>query len=447
MADDMLPAIKVYILCEDKREASRAMAYQKKLQVVYHQQDTDYYCGAACAQMVLDSIGTGLLDQDSLYADSHSHSRDESNLEDIGGSPVMWSTAPDGLEWVLNDRRPAGFTNPFREFSLDSKDAISRKIAWTIEHYGIAPCALVFEAKHWVAIRGMDVSKAPTSSDDTSYTINSFRMNNPWPPVPSWDAASQSRDMTLVPPPPHSNTDNCGTGGDRGVADEVISYMYWGIGYMTGAWYSHQGHWQGKFVAVCDPDPPATRPGPSVPRIHRFDGERLINRDQATHLAMEMVEKGQLPQDKPWLESLKGVRPANAIMIQRLDREDDYYYIVPLVSGKKEATAALQFDARFGDFQQAISFPKPDPRLTSLPTSEAVLKQVVGKAFKLERYGGYLRIREEAAVILPLWFWKPCLESLYPFWPFYMVVTGGNTIYVRIDGQVFTKLHENVFGI
>jgi len=28
-----------------------------------HQQDTDYYCGAACAQMVLESIGAGLLDR------------------------------------------------------------------------------------------------------------------------------------------------------------------------------------------------------------------------------------------------------------------------------------------------------------------------------------------------------------------------------------------------
>lgn len=27
-----------------------------------HQQDTGYYCGAAVAQMILDSIGPGILD-------------------------------------------------------------------------------------------------------------------------------------------------------------------------------------------------------------------------------------------------------------------------------------------------------------------------------------------------------------------------------------------------
>ena len=27
----------------------------------YRQQDTDYYCGGACAQMILDSIGAGVI--------------------------------------------------------------------------------------------------------------------------------------------------------------------------------------------------------------------------------------------------------------------------------------------------------------------------------------------------------------------------------------------------
>ena len=43
------------------------MPTHENLAVAYHQQDTDYYCGAACAQMVLDSLGAGLLDQNVLY--------------------------------------------------------------------------------------------------------------------------------------------------------------------------------------------------------------------------------------------------------------------------------------------------------------------------------------------------------------------------------------------
>ena len=35
------------------------MAVHEDLAVQYHQQDTDYYCGGASAQMVLAQIGAG----------------------------------------------------------------------------------------------------------------------------------------------------------------------------------------------------------------------------------------------------------------------------------------------------------------------------------------------------------------------------------------------------
>jgi len=95
------------------------MAVQKDLAVAYHQQDTDYYCGAACAQMVLDSIGAGLLDQDDLYADNHAYSTLEAG----------WYTAPDGLQWTLNDRRPAGFGGWFALYALAVKMPSREKLS------------------------------------------------------------------------------------------------------------------------------------------------------------------------------------------------------------------------------------------------------------------------------------------------------------------------------
>ena len=43
------------------------------LAIPYHQQDTNYYCGAACAQMVLRALGQPLLPQLDLYNDNHGH--------------------------------------------------------------------------------------------------------------------------------------------------------------------------------------------------------------------------------------------------------------------------------------------------------------------------------------------------------------------------------------
>ncbi len=42
------------------------MPVTENLAVQTHQQDTDYYCGAACAQMVMETICAGILDQDDL---------------------------------------------------------------------------------------------------------------------------------------------------------------------------------------------------------------------------------------------------------------------------------------------------------------------------------------------------------------------------------------------
>lgn len=203
------------------------MATSQYLSVVYHQQDTDYYCGAASAQMVLDEIGTGLLLQDDLYNENHSHSTTEPG----------WATAPDGLHYTMNRRRPMGFSGSFGLLTPAREDVISRQICWTIQNDQIAPIALVYGSDHWIVVRGYDASDAPKEPADSSYTITGFDVNNPWPPTPQ-----------PGPPPPHRLTDGCGTGGERGLANEHISYAFWKSTYMTGV---PSGHWKGQFVAVC----------------------------------------------------------------------------------------------------------------------------------------------------------------------------------------------------
>src|ERR1035438_10747361 len=85
------------------------MPTNESLAVPYHQQDTDYYCGAACAQMVLDSLGAGLLDQNVLYNDNHSHSTTEAG----------WYTAPDGLQWTMHNLEPPAPPGPPHYGSYD----------------------------------------------------------------------------------------------------------------------------------------------------------------------------------------------------------------------------------------------------------------------------------------------------------------------------------------
>jgi hypothetical protein len=387
----------------------------------YHQQDTNYYCGAACAQMVIDSVGGGLLDQDDLYADNHSHSTTESG----------WYTAPDGLTWTLNNRQSSKY---FVLDALSTEDAISRMIAWTIHHYGVGPVAMVFGSAHWIVVRGYTASAAPKSSADTGYSITGFDVNNPWPPTPM-----------PGPPPPHADPDVCGSGGTRGVADEHLAYATWQADYMTGIDF---GHWNGKFVAVCDPDPPPG-PGPVVREKRRArQGARLIGRKQATESALRGLQEHGLTKRKQWAAALKSVTPGEAVLVQRLDRLDSFYWIVPLQRRRAQVPAAVSVDARSGEYRQAIVLPKPDEAAAfEAPKTEAVLESIAGRRFELPDRLGRLLVRPEAVCVHPTLVWRPCRESLSPFYPFRMVTVGAHRLYVRLDGAVFTSLTLGQHGI
>jgi len=394
----------------------------EQLTVQYHQQDTDYYCGAACAQMVLAEIGAGLLDQDDLYADNHSHSTTESG----------WYTAPDGLTWTLNARRPASFGSWFVLFALGSEDLASRKLCWTIHHYQVGPVAMVFGSAHWIVVRGYEASQAPSSSADTSYSISAFDVNNPWPPTP-----------TPGPPPPHSDGDVCGSGGDRGLADEHIAYSTWQSDYMTGI---TGGHWNGTFVTVCDPEPPAEIPGASRPE-RRLEGRTLLTPAAAAKRATAALERFRLAEREQWRRALQRTDAGDPVLVQRLDRLDDFYYVVPMHRSATRVSAFVSVDARFGTYKQSAAPREPRPLTLLAAARREVLEHVAGRRFDLEDGAGRLLVRPETVCVHPTLVWKPCRESLSPFWPFHLITVGANRLYVRVDGAVFTALHEADRGI
>jgi hypothetical protein len=402
------------------------------LTVPYHQQDTDVYCGAACAQMVLESIGAGLQAQDGIYTDERNHTNELAS----------WYNPPDGLQWVLNDRRPAGFGGWFALYSLATEDAVSRKLCWTIHHYQVAPIAMVYKGDHWLVVRGFEASAAPADSGDTSYTISAFDVNNPWPPTPSFYAPAMP---PPAPPPPHSGTDGCGSGGTRGVANEHIAYGTWQSTYATGNKYGTL--WKGRYVAVCDPDPPAERPGAQAPGIRRASGETLLKPEVAVKNALAGLRRHGLPERNDWKAALTDAEPGAPVLVQRLDEIDSYYFIVPFKRQRKGVTAAVAVDARFGDYRQAIALPPGGSSILSALETKTVLEQTIGRRLQLGGRRGSLTVRKEAYCLYPTLVWRPCLESLSPFVPFHMLTVGDHRIYVRVDSRIFTSLHIDMPGI
>jgi hypothetical protein len=413
------------------------MPTTENLAVSYHQQDTGYYCGAACAQMVLNSLGTGLFDQTQLYNDNHSHSTIESG----------WATAPDGLQWTMHNYEPPAPAGPphygsydFVLFALGTEDSLSRKIVWTIHHYQAAPIALVYGWQHWIVVRGYSASAAPANVSDVSYSIDSFDVNNPWPPTPS------ASNPALAPPPPHTNgSDGCGTGGDRGIVNENISYMTWQNTYMTGV---PSGYWAGKFVCVADPAaPPSERGIRSRPLLEALEYKgRLLEGETVIRRAEESLKAYGLSERDSYNRLLNQAKAGNPVLVQRLDLPDTFYYIVPMVEGER-IPVAVAIDAKYGLYLQSAVHTAAEGSLFVLRSQKEVAKSILGSTVELPNWEGSIPIRPEAVCQFPTLVWRPCRESLSPFYSFHLFTVGSQRIYVRTDGAIFTELHYMDRGI
>jgi hypothetical protein len=409
------------------------MSVIQNLFVPYHQQDEDVYCGAACLQMVLISLGTPveMLLQDILFNEANSHSYADPSLP--------WSSGPDGMLWTIRTRNPAPDVHTFFLYVEDAEENISRDIICTIKLFKVAPIALIFDMQHWIVVTGYNVSQEPVGFSDSAYSILGFWIKNPFPVTP--------RDVQgLLPPPPHWAFDPCGYGDEKyyGNPNQYVGYYEWQTTYMTGV---RDGLWKGKFLAICDPPPSPTGLGKRLPVKRYFSGEKIIDKKTAGEYALYELKEHGLTGYEPLEKILSNVWPQeDPVLVHRLDKENDFYYIVPMQSHNNEIRALVCVDARFGNLMQASFATEKGPIIFNLLTREEIL-DILGKRLELKCENKVLTIYREVVSIYPSLVWRPCKESLSLHIPFYMITIQNYRVFVRMDGQVFTRLTINGRGI
>ena len=375
----------------------------------YHTQDTGYYCGAACAMVILSEIGVSYadLDQDDLYDSNHDH-----NIQ--GG----WYTDPYGLRFTLVDRRPTGFTNTFVVHKPTTEAEGTRDIVYTLHRYEVSPAVLVFGCAHWITVPGVQTDIEPVSG--SGYTVEGFWIHN-----------SVARDNE-----PHSATDACGSGGADGNANEFVTYADWQATYFTGCNYDDPAG-SDQFISVCDPDVRDLEvPGRRVLK-RPARGRKLLSAKDAVKFSQTGLEAYRLTEDKRVARVLRGAKPLEPQLVIRRDRRNSYYYLVPWGSNRG-VKALTRVDARFGTFSGIRLLDKPER--TAFLSREAAIKLVAGKRIRLPEEMGSLRLFPEALCVSPTLVWQPCWESWSPNLPFYQFTLGAATLYVRVDGEVFTRL-------
>jgi len=409
------------------------MSWIKHTGCRYHNQDTNIYCGAAAAMMILAEIGVPYsnLDQDDLYTDNHNHNAVSSG----------WATDPYGLEWTLDHRRPSG-TNGYVVYKPTSEAEGTRKIVYTLHRYGVSPAVLVFGCQHWIVVPGVQTDVEPVTG--ANYIVEGLWIHNP-----VYHSGS--------PPPPHDATDNCGSGGTLGTGNDFVTYVGWQTTYFTGCSYDDPSG-DDQYISVCDPDEPEISLPKSRELRYFSDGKRFLQPEQAIEFSEVGVKEYNLRENKRVAAALDGAKPSKPKPVLRLDRPNTYYYLVPWVN-KEGTTAFTQVDARFGIFHGLQLREKPTNR--EFLSKDDIMERLAYKRFEipdferrincfeiekphipLEQFKnqGRLIFYPEVAALSPTLVWQPCQESYSPYLPFYQYTIGDNKIYVRVDGEVFSKL-------
>lgn len=382
----------------------------------YHTQDTGYYCGAACAMMVLHEIGVpyAALDQDDLYTSNHDH-----NVQS------GWATDPYGLGFTLNDRRPASFLPNFFVVHKRLTEAQGTlDVAFTLYHYHVSPAILVYHCAHWNVVRGVQTDVDPASGP---YVVEGFWLNNP-----VWDSTVGS----------HDDADTCGSGGGHGVANEFVTYGEWQTNRFNGCAYDDPGG-ATQWISVCDPEPATF----GLPRRretrYRSDGRHIIRVQDLSAIGNEGLKEYRVPESQFGERVFRTGKFGTPLLVQRLDVPNQYYYILPWEQ-RSGVLAMVDVDARFGVFKSARIFSEAVsnwiPGGTPAKAVAEIERRINDKRFELAEERGRIRVFPGTYCISQTLVWKPCRESWSPHLPFYHVQVGGHSLYVRIDGPVFTGL-------
>ncbi len=372
------------------------MTWNCDLKIAYYQQETNYCCGAAVAQMILAEIGATKLSQKTLYNSNNSHNQADG-----------WFTDPEGLDFTLDHFKPTWFDSRFVIREKSSEIEQSKGLVYTLYNYKVAAAALVLGGAHWVVVRGANTTKDPASS---SYAINGFYVNDPWPP-----SAGKSKG------PGHANT--------------YITYANWKSRYMKPV--VGNDVWAHQYITVHHPRQGEL--GELEPTDHglKHDGSSLVDGSQAREFAKQGGQQHGLHDQEDFGEVLSGGNYRDGLLVQSLDRRDDFYSSVPIEhAGGLNATVMV--DGRYGNLLGVHKH--LDPLETLVISAEKARQRVLSQAIDFGDERGLVSVREEVLSQHPSFVWQPCRESRTPFHPFHMFHVGADRVYVGYDGTVYPNL-------
>jgi hypothetical protein len=165
---------------------------------------------------------------------------------------------------------------------------------------------------------------------------------------------------------------------------------------------------------------------------------QLLSPTDAIHAAQ--AARAFLLESPRWQAALASAEAQQPLLVQELDRNDGYYYIVPFVTGSY-VTARIIVHAVSGTFGEASGIEGDQRSLPPYVDPDAVVHTWYGNPFTVGDLGVSL-LRHGTVGRHSVLVWRPCEQSLSLFEPFYVLLVGDRVVYLRVDGYRFDRLTE-----
>lgn len=298
-------------------------------------QETNNWCGAAAAQMILQGYPDGekyFVPQKTAWETIKRYNDDKA---------VSWATDPDGLAGTLNWLGKNGVVD-WRIAKDPKPEGLMHAMLSSLSKSRYPATVLVYGFQHWIVVDGFKTDADPAQRTDVK--LEQVEITNPWPPC---DLAVKAGVRSIV-------------------SAETWYDKYW---YATGK--IEKSKWNDNFVAIFNHAGTTEGRAPAAAVSIRIDGEvnaTEIARRAKAYLTNFRATKGS---DFTVLEKAKPQAPLRVLEMR------GQYYLVPLrLAGAKKDVGAMTFSTN-GRFEEIGVFGAPGDYFGRFKAPIGIADQVV----------------------------------------------------------------------
>lgn len=390
------------------------MPWRKNNHVKYHVEDTDCFCAAASLMMILGfkQPAVNLVEQSGSFRWMHDLSCPSNSTN------CKFAVTPDALALGLDHYRTSLGARFQARSAANAYEMASYVVSAIYADDPIPPAVLRNGCAHWIVVADVETDTEPAPGRD--FSINKFFVN-----IPALGPAPVS----------HDPDDVCGRQSGFGATGCYTMYGWTKDFPVCGELGSRiVGVFSDRTAKIGNLKPLTVG---TYAALRREDGifDRFLTADDARSAAIfgAMTCVPGLVKDEMIAETQH--------LVQRIDRVDQYYYIVRVRNQSTGLDAVARLDAWNGELIE-ISY---DPASSEVPSLEQVATELNGYLLG-PSYGPVARLQADTAFVLPILAWRPCLESMDPFAPLHRVVQGHRMLFRDRNGILRDSLTPLAVG-